>query len=59
MEVNVAYTVRVYDCSVEVIIFRHGHIDQVFYNDWEGWPDTYELHACPRAADKSQVEKVW
>ena len=24
-----------------------------------GKPDVCEIHACPRAADKPQVEKVW
>ena len=43
-------------CNIEVI---REPIEYVRYNDWQGWPDTCELHTCARTADKFQVEKVW
>jgi len=51
--VDLAYTVMVHDCGIEVVIFGHGPIDHVRYDDRKGWPDACELHACPRTADKS------
>lgn len=58
-EVDLAYAVMVCDYSIEIIIFRHGPIDDVPYDNWQRWPDTCELYACPGTADKSQVEKDW
>jgi hypothetical protein len=47
------------DCGIEVKIVGHELIEHVRYDDWKGRPDTRELDACDRMADKSQVEKVW
>jgi hypothetical protein len=58
-EVDLAYTNTVRDCSLEIIIFRHGKKEFARYNDWQGWPDACELHTCLRTEDKFQVEKVW
>jgi hypothetical protein len=60
--VDLAYAIRVHDCSIEVIIFRHGPVGiiaQVLYDDRNGWPDSCKPRAYPRIADKSQLEKVW
>jgi hypothetical protein len=48
-----------HDCSSKVIISRHGKIVPIPYNNWQGWPNACELHACPRIADEYQAEKVW
>ena len=50
---------RVHGYGAQVMITRHKRTDHVPYDDWQGWPDICELHACPRAADESQVAKVW
>ena len=45
--------------SIEVIIIGHKLIEWVGYDDWQGRLDTCDFHACPKTANKSQIQKVW
>jgi hypothetical protein len=57
-EGNVAYTVTLRGRSIEVKALSVGSPSSFFMTTGKGGqiPTTYELHACPRAADKSQIE---
>jgi hypothetical protein len=53
-----AYTVTLDDRNIGVIIFNQGLTKFVHYANRKGRPDTWEIHGCPRTADKFQTEKV-
>ena len=57
-ERNIAYMATLHDRGgrFEVIIFWYGPIKFVIYDNKQGRSETQELHACPGATERSQIE---